>query len=35
MTAADEVNQPHALLAALRYAAMGLRVLPTTEQAEL
>ena len=28
MTAADEVNQPHALLAALRYAAIGLRVLP-------
>ena len=28
MTATDEVNQPHALLAALRYAAMGLRVLP-------
>ena len=28
MTATDEVNQPHALLAALRYAATGLRVLP-------
>ena len=28
MTATDEIDQPHALLAALRYAAMGLRVLP-------